>query len=156
MHRKLGHIGEQKLTQMIKIQLVSGLEIENITKLDICEGCIYGKHHRKPFSSSGEIESTQNLALIHSYLCGPMKNASLCGKRYFMNFIDDKTRYTRVFLLEYKSEAFAMLKHYKAMVEKESAQKIRVLRSDNGGEYCSKEFASFCSNHGIKQQTTVP
>jgi hypothetical protein len=33
---------------------------------------------------------------------------------------------------------------------------LKCLRSDNGGEYCSKEFDDYCSYHGILREKTVP
>jgi transposase InsO family protein len=35
-------------------------------------------------------------------------------------------------------------------------RKIKILRSDNGGEYTSKEFVSFCRDVGIKRELTTP
>ena len=42
------------------------------------------------------------------------------------------------------------------MVENETGKKLKCLRSDNGGEYCSKEFDDYCSYHGIRREKTVP
>ena len=44
------------------------------------------------------------------------------------------------------------------MVEKEKDLKVISLRSDNGGEFTSKEFASYCKSEGIQrqQQLTTP
>jgi transposase InsO family protein len=36
-----------------------------------------------------------------------------------------------------------------------TGRKIKVLRSDNGGEYTSKEFINFCIKVGIKRELTV-
>jgi transposase InsO family protein len=33
---------------------------------------------------------------------------------------------------------------------------IKILRSDNGGEYTSKEFVNFCKDVGIKRELTTP
>ena len=41
------------------------------------------------------------------------------------------------------------------MVENEMDSRIKCLRSDNGGEFTSKEFMDYCSNHGIKRQFSV-
>ena len=42
------------------------------------------------------------------------------------------------------------------MVENETGKKLKCLRSDNGGEYCSHEFEDYCSTNGIRRQKTVP
>jgi transposase InsO family protein len=41
------------------------------------------------------------------------------------------------------------------MVENEIDSKIKCLRSDNGGEFNSKEFMDFCSKHGIKRKFSI-
>jgi transposase InsO family protein len=41
------------------------------------------------------------------------------------------------------------------MVENEKDSRIKCLRSDNGGEFTSKEFMYYCSNHGIKRQFSI-
>ena len=45
---------------------------------------------------------------------------------------------------------------FKALVENQTRRKIRVLRSDNGGEYTSKNFEGFFAQEGIRRQLTVP
>ena len=44
---------------------------------------------------------------------------------------------------------------FKALMENQTGRKIRVLRSDNGGVYTSKEFDGFCRQEGIRRQLTV-
>jgi transposase InsO family protein len=41
------------------------------------------------------------------------------------------------------------------MVENEMDSRIKCLRSDNGGEFTSKEFIDYYNNHGIKSQFSV-
>jgi transposase InsO family protein len=50
----------------------------------------------------------------------------------------------------------AKFQEFKAQVENHTGRKIKVLRSDNGGEYTSKYFNSFCVEAGIKREFTVP
>ena len=69
-----------------------------------------------------------------------------------MLFIDDFTRMVWVYFLKEKSEAFNKFKAFKTLVENEIGVKIKCLRSDNGGEFTSKEFDLSCETHGIKRQ----
>ncbi|GKV53845.1 hypothetical protein SLEP1_g60358, partial [Rubroshorea leprosula] len=55
-----------------------------------------------------------------------------------------------------KSQVFKYFQHYHAMVERETGLKLKCLRTDNGGEYTSKEFRDYCSNHGMRHEKTVP
>jgi transposase InsO family protein len=42
------------------------------------------------------------------------------------------------------------------MVEKQTGKTIKILRSDQGGEYRLGNFIKYCKDHGIIQQFTVP
>ena len=57
-----------------------------------------------------------------------------------MLLVDEFTRMTWVCLLKKKSEAFECFKIFKELVENEAELRIKCLRSDNGGEFTSKEF----------------
>jgi hypothetical protein len=41
-------------------------------------------------------------------------------------------------------------------VENQTGKKIRVLRSENWGEYTSKEFMDFCAGEGVRRELTIP
>jgi hypothetical protein len=92
---------------------------------------------------------------VHTDLVGPTTTKGLKCEKYFMLLVDDYTRMTAVCFLKNKSEAFENFKIYKEMVENEMDSKIKCLRSDNGGEFTSKEFMDYCNNHGIKRQFSI-
>ncbi|CAL8087386.1 unnamed protein product [Prunus armeniaca] len=56
------------------------------------------------------------------------------GKHYYVTFIDDCRKYCCVYLLHSKDETLDMFKTYKVEVENQLNNKIKVLRSDRGGE----------------------
>ena len=45
--------------------------------------------------------------------------------------------------LKYKLEVFNIFKEFKTLVENQVGRKIKVFRTDNGLEFCSKEFDNF-------------
>jgi transposase InsO family protein len=92
---------------------------------------------------------------VHTDLVGPTTTKFLKVERYFMLLVDDYTRMIVVCFLKNKSKAFKNFKIYKEMVENEMDSRIKCLRSDNGGEFTSKEFMDYCNNHGIKRQFFV-
>ena len=74
---------------------------------------------------------------------------------YYVSFIDDFGRRTWVYLLRSKAEVFNYFKEFKAMVELQIGKKIKCLRTDNGGEFCSNDFDTFCKDCDIKREKTT-
>lgn len=153
-HRRLGHLNYESLKLLYQKKMVYGLpRIEE--KSGVCEGCVFGKHHRKPFPKEGAWRAKQVLELVHTDVCGPTNTLSHGKNRYFILFIDDFTRMTWVYFMRQKSEAFVIFKKFKALVEKQSGRFIKMLRSDQGKEYTSNEFHKFCEDEGVERQLTV-
>ena len=89
------------------------------------------------------------LELVHSDVFRPMKVPSLGKPVYYVSFIDYFSRNTWIYFLRKKSKVFDRFKKFKAMVEIQTEKKIKVSRTDNGGEFCKKEFEEFCKKCGI-------
>ena len=89
------------------------------------------------------------LELVHNDVFGPVKVPSLGKPVYYLSFIDDFSRNTWIYFLKKKSEVFDRFKEFKALVENQTEKKIKVLRIDNVGEFCSKEFEEFYKKFGI-------
>ena len=75
---------------------------------------------------------------------------------YFVTFIDDHSRKIWIYFLKTKDEVFNRFKEFKALVENLTRKRIKVLRSENGGEFIDKEFTGFCAREGIKREWTTP
>jgi hypothetical protein len=52
-------------------------------------------------------------------------------------------------------DVFDTFKKWKDLVENETRKRLKCLRSENGGEYCRKEFDYYFSYHGICRENTV-
>ena len=93
---------------------------------------------------------------MHSDVFGHVKVPSLGKSVYYVSFIDDFSRNTWIYFLKKKSEVFDRFKEFKSLVENQIEKKIKVLRTDNDGEFCSKESEEFCKKCGITQKKTTP
>ena len=114
--------------------------------------CVESKYAKHLYKS---IERNSNpLDLIHTDICDMKSIPSRGGKKYFITCIDDCTRYCYVYLLNSKDEAIDAFRQYKTEVENQLEKKIKMIRSDKGGEYESP-FAKIWVENGIIHQTTV-
>ena len=134
---------------MVSEKLVKGVEIPKSKGISFCEKCVERKMSRKTFKSVGEIRSTRRLQRVHSDVCGPMPTGSIGGRRYFVTFIDDYTKCCKVYFMRNKWEVFDKFKEFESCTTNECGFSIGTLRSDNGGEYLSKEFESYLKSRGI-------
>lgn len=153
-HRRYGHLNARDLCALSSNEMVRGLEVK-MPKDFSCLTCALCKISCKPFNSYRTVLSKSKLEIIHTDICGPMRNVSQGGSVYFITFIDDYTRYMSTYFLKQKSEALSVFKEFKLKAENETGCKVKILRSDNGREYLSSEFDLFLKQNGIVHQTTV-
>lgn len=154
-HRRLGHVNSNYLNRMQ--DAVEGFTLDrktNISKTS-CIVCCEGKQSRLPFPHNGN-RSEELLHTVHTDICGPFSNVSLGGSRYYILFVDDYSRMIFVYFIKNKSDAFGCFQKYKAVVEKQINKKIKILRSDNGKEFCNKEFDNYLTKEGIIHQKSNP
>jgi hypothetical protein len=152
-HRRMGHLHHGALGGLGEI--VTKVPQFSLEHQDVCRGCVLGKFAKASFPSS-DSRSAGILDLVHTDVCGPMSQKSLSGCEYYLTFIDDYSRKTWIYFLKAKSMVFAWFQEFRALVENQSGKRIKVLRSDNGGEYSSRQFVDFCAQHGIRREMTVP
>jgi hypothetical protein len=152
-HKRLAHINYKALPYICKV--VTGLPELKVDHEGICNGCAQGKNIKNPFPKRDN-KAKGVLELIHLDVSGPMPSSSISGYVYYVSFIDDYSFKTWLYLLKSKDEVFSKFKEFKALIENLFERKIKILRSDNGGEYTSKEFVNFCKDVGIKRELTTP
>jgi transposase InsO family protein len=155
-HLRLGHLGAKNLLKMPT--LVQGMEHANLAPpiSHVCEGCIYGKHCRTPFTESHT--SRELMELVHSDLIGPIRVPSINRARYVLTFIEHRSRYPKCYFLMSKDSEVVLerFKEYKAWAENITERKIKVLRTDGGREYINMHMKAYLTGHGIEHQHTVP
>ena len=76
------------------------------------------------------------------------------GKKFYVTFIDNYSRFTRVYLLKNKDETFDLFLSYKAEVDNQLDRKIKRIKSDKGGEYIP--LNDYYNNEVIIHEVTPP
>lgn len=104
----------------------------------MCETFIKSKTNDAPYPKLVKNRANEILDLINSDVCGPINIPTIWGKKYFLTFNGDYSRFTIIYSLLRKSEVFDQLKEYVAMVHNNFSKKPKVIRSDNGVEYINK------------------
>ena len=99
--------------------------------------------------------SKEKLGLFHSNVCGKMGTKSLGDGKNFLAFIDDKTRYLWICTPEGQIRSFPEIPGVESFGrEFLYGYKLKVLRTDNGGEYVSAEFESYLKREGSRHERT--
>lgn len=147
-HNKLAHQNINHIKNFLTSREVRYIDdSENF----VCESCLAGKQQRSRFKNSLS-RAEKPLELVHADVCGPMETTSLGGARYFLLLKDDFTNYRVVYFLKQKSD----VKNYKNVHQtRQTNCKLKILRTDNGLEFCNDSVRELISRMGIRHQTTV-
>ena len=156
-HRRLGHASYDTLNAMVKDGRIKDTKVKSNS---VCDVCATSKQVRKLFKTSGKDaetrESSRSDVVVCSDVLGPITPSSKSGFKYIVSFIMMKSRFVTVYPLRKKSEVASAFKRFYQEVKTASGTTVKVLRSDNGGEYRNSEMQNFCKAKFIKQEFTVP
>jgi len=153
-HQRMGQINENNIQARHGKGMVEGMT-DYFEEIDFCEHCVYGKQSQVKFPSK-TMRVNGFLEVVHSDVFGPVSVPSLGGSLYYVSFIDDFSRMTWLYFLKKKFEVFERFQEFKALVENQFDRKVKVLRIDNGGEFCGKVFDHLYRQHDINRHNTTP
>ncbi|GJU78387.1 retrovirus-related pol polyprotein from transposon TNT 1-94 [Tanacetum coccineum] len=117
-HRILSHLNFDYITLLSKKDIVTGLLKLKYAKDQLGSSCEMSKAKRSSFKSKVVISSNGRLNLLHMDLCGPMRVASINGKKYILVIVDDYSRYTWTLVLRSKDETPEVLKDFLTMIQR--------------------------------------
>nr|GFA92622.1 retrovirus-related Pol polyprotein from transposon TNT 1-94 [Tanacetum cinerariifolium] len=115
-HHRLSHLNFNTINVLSKNDIVVGLLKLKFVKDHLCSSCELGKAKRKSFQSKTTPSSKRQLQLLHVDLCGPMRVASINGKKYVLVVVDDYSRYTWTHFLRSKDETPEVLTDFLRLV----------------------------------------
>ncbi|CAI7871565.1 unnamed protein product, partial [Closterium sp. NIES-54] len=165
LHHRLGHPSLPRLRGMLSRLLVSVLP-RSLPPLPPspappCLPCVEGRQRVAPHSCSFP-PTTAPLQTLHMDVWGPARVSGQGRERYFLQVVDDYTRYTTVFPLRNNGEVPDVFIPWIRAIYLQLCERFRedlpVLRlhSDRGGEFFSDLLRDFCRGEGILQSFTLP
>ena len=156
LHRRLGHISLDAIRTLIRNKAVSGIHLIDDHPTLSCDSCEYAKTTRKPIQKQREGPQADSFgAEIHSDVWGPSTTESLGGRKYYVTFTDDYSRYSWIEPLRTKDEMFEAYKVFTAWAKTQHGVRIKRLRSDRGGEYTGHKFSAFLREQGTERRLTT-
>nr|GFA69319.1 retrovirus-related Pol polyprotein from transposon TNT 1-94 [Tanacetum cinerariifolium] len=154
-HRRLSHLNFDTINLLSKNDIVVGLPKLKFVKDHLCSSCKLGKAKRKSFHTKLTPSSKRQLHLLHMDLCGPMRVASINGKRLILVIVDDYSRYTWTHFLRSKDETPEVLIDFLRLVQRGLQAQVRVVRTDKGTEFLNQTLLAYFAVEGIQHQTSV-
>ncbi|GJS98506.1 retrovirus-related pol polyprotein from transposon TNT 1-94 [Tanacetum coccineum] len=114
-----------------------------------------GKSKKKPHQPKSEDTNQEKLYLLHMDLCGPMRVASVNGKKYILVIVDDYSRFTWVKFLRSKDEAPDFIIKFLKMIQVRLQVTVRRIRTDNGTEFVNQTLREYYEKISISHETSV-
>ncbi|GKC45717.1 copia protein [Tanacetum coccineum] len=133
-HRRLSHLNFGTINDLTKHDLVDGLPKFKYDKDHLCSACERGKSKKSSHPPKLVPSTHSKLELLHMDLCGPMRVASINGKKYILVIVDDYSRFTWVYFLHTKDETPEIIKKFIAQAQLNYDAKIHKIRTNNGTE----------------------
>ncbi|GJU11072.1 retrovirus-related pol polyprotein from transposon TNT 1-94 [Tanacetum coccineum] len=155
-HRRLSHLNFDYITLLSKKEVVNGLPKLKYVKDQLCSSCEMSKAKRSSFKTKAVPSSKGRLNLLHMDLCGPMRVASINGKKYILVIVDDYSRYTWTLFLRSKDETPEVLKDFLTMIQRNLQAQVITVRTDRGTEFLNKTLHAYFKEEGIEHQTSTP
>jgi hypothetical protein len=141
---------------MVTTGMITGIEIDPNSNEGFCEACAKAKATCKPFPKESKTRANKYGERVHWDLWGPASVSSLGRNQYAACRTNDQTREVMIYFIAKKSEVFETYKNDEALIETQhDGAKIKLLRSDRGGEFLSDKFKDHLAKRGTKHELTV-
>nr|GEW19008.1 retrovirus-related Pol polyprotein from transposon TNT 1-94 [Tanacetum cinerariifolium] len=151
-HQRLSHLNFDTINDLARNDLVAGLPKFKYHKEHLCPSCEQGKSKRASHPPKPVPNSRQRLHLLHMDLCGPMRIASINGKRYILVIVDDYSRYTWVHFIRSKDEAPEVIIKFLKRIIVLLQSPVIIIRTDNGTEFKNQVLKVYFDSIGISHQ----
>lgn len=131
-HQCLGHVYEDTANRMI-LDETYGMKTCDKPLDRLCDACECTKRTR--FPSNGDLIDRSDDRTNHADICGPFRNATIAGNRYFLPTTTTPHPYTEVKVLEKRREAGQHLFNFEAWLERDTGKSVKHIHTDNAKEF---------------------
>ncbi|GJU57666.1 retrovirus-related pol polyprotein from transposon TNT 1-94 [Tanacetum coccineum] len=154
-HRRLSHLNFGAINHLARHGLVRGLPRLKFEKDHLCSACAMGKSKKQSHKPKSEDTNQEKLYLLHMDRCGPMRVASVNGKKYILVIVDDYSRFTWVKFLASKDEAHDFIIKFLKMIQVRLNATVRNIHTDNGTEFVNQTLRDYYEQVGISHETSI-
>jgi hypothetical protein len=156
LHHHLGHISANAIHTLIHNHAIECIQLIDDGLPVICDSCEYAKMTHKIILKERTAPPAKRFGdEIHTDLWGPSPVNSLSRRHYYITFTNDHTQFTSIDILRTKDQALDAYKAFAAWARTQHNVKIKVLRSDRGGEYTGRAFTDFLCQEGTEHCLTT-
>ncbi|GJU22046.1 retrovirus-related pol polyprotein from transposon TNT 1-94 [Tanacetum coccineum] len=148
-HPRLSHLNFGTINDLTRLELVDGLPKFKYRKDHLCSAYERGKSKKASHPPKLVPSDHSKLELLHMDLCGPMRVASINGKKYILVIVDDFSRYTWVYFLRSKDETPEIIKKFITQAQLNYKAKVCKIRTDNGTEFKNATLKAHYEKLGI-------
>jgi hypothetical protein len=153
-HEVLGHISKEAIIRTSKA--VKGMVISD-KHLPFCDACALSKAKKLPFPTEDPDTTCKEIGdIIVGDYQGPFAQRSLGGANGISSYIDRASGYVFSTAVKHKTSVFDHFVSINERYKTIHGRSIRILRTDNGGEYKNTLFTQYCQQNGIIHQFTNP
>jgi transposase InsO family protein len=142
------------LCRLSSLDLIQGLPKLKLEKDLVCQFCRHSKMVSASHYPVTKVMTSHPGRLLHMDTIGPARVCSFGGNWYVLVVVDDFSRYSWVFFMGAKDEAFTHTRDLILQLQNEFPKNaMRAICSDNGTEFKKKtQFATFCASLGLEHQ----
>lgn len=156
-HERLGHLNKDRILELVRGGLVTGLSISK-QKVDApCVTCVESKMAATPALPKEFPRADGPCCIIHVDL-EFMGHKSISGATISLKFIDELSKYVWVYALKSKDgdTVLEFWTNLVALILTQFSIRVKALHTDNGTEFVNNAMRAFNDKKGIEHHTTVP
>lgn len=159
-HARLGHMNLDRILSLSKQSLTEGISLSDDARKQ-CEACVLSKDTQSSLDKTSSRKPSTIGDIISGDLSGPFK-PNPYGAKYVSILVDHFSGWTNCRFLSCKDAEgiFEHLQDFVIFLKNQSRSgepvKVKIFRSDGGGEYCNDLIDRYLASEGIQREVTAP